>query len=238
MRGFIRGVERGAKEKQTLDMECITRVLVVSRHELFTKGLRALFQNEPEIEVIGEASDLQSAAGMAAVDVDVAIVDLVADAVNGLALLRDFRAQADHVQVVALAMSTSEIYVTEALRHGAAAYVLRSDTLAVLLQAVRAAREGSQFISRVFDARTIARCQQRAMRKGADGFDRLTKRERDVLQLVTEGLTSAQLAERLGISRRTAEAHRANIYKKLLVDSHGELIGLISARGGLPQGCR
>jgi DNA-binding NarL/FixJ family response regulator len=123
--------------------------------------------------------------------------------------------------------------VSHALRSGASAYVLKSENFDGLLGAVKEACGGRQYLSAPLDAKVI---REQISRQGAMGpYEELTARERQVLQLAAEGRTSAQIAERLGISRRTAETHRANIYKKLLVDNRTDLVAFALRRGLLTR---
>jgi two-component system response regulator NreC len=130
-------------------------------------------------------------------------------------------------KIVALSMCTDAPYVAQALIHGASGYVLKSDGFADLARGVREAASGRQYLSPSLDDRAIRACRGR----GDDGFHSLTLRERQVLQLAVEGCTSTQIATRLGISRRTAETHRSNIYGKLQIQSHADLIALALRRG-------
>ena len=211
-------------------MHGVTTLLLVSHHPLFTNGLSALFKAERSHRVVAESLDGPAALEAAArLEPDVIVVDLIAQVLNGLAMLRQLNKHAPRARIVALSMCTEVSYVSEALRSGASAYVLKSENFQGLLRAVKDAAAGRQYISPTLDATAIRR--QAARRRIADPYEGLTVRERQVLQLVAAGRTSAQIAERLGISRRTAETHRANIYKKLLLENSTELVAFALRRG-------
>ena len=210
-------------------MDGVTTLLLVSGHPLMTNGLCALFKTERSYRVLAETVDGPVAIEAAArLGPHVVIVDLIAQALNGLAMVRQIRKRVPRARIVALSMCTEAAYVSEALHNGVSAYVLKSENFRGLLRAVRDAVSGRQYISAMLDAAAIRR---QAARGRADPYESLTLRERQVLQLAAEGRTSAQIAERLGISRRTAETHRANIYKKLMLENRMDLVAFALRRG-------
>jgi DNA-binding NarL/FixJ family response regulator len=137
-------------------------------------------------------------------------------------------------RVVLFAAPFRESYALEALRLGASGYVLRSAGSAELLRAVRETAAGGRYISPPLSSRQLSSYLRRARPLGADPSEKLTPREREVLRLAAEGLTNARIAERLGISRRTAETHRANLLRKLSLQSQTDLILYAVRRGIMP----
>ena len=223
-------------DKKGTDIDCrpmkhTIRILLTGRHKLMTDGLRALFENEADCRIVGQVAD-----GPAAIDLiaklkpDIVVLDLLMQAPDGLAAIRQIKKHAPATKIVPLSMCTDESYVSQALSNGASAFILKSENFADLARAIREVLAGRQYLSPPLDQHAIKECQRKADGKHFE-FDTLTSRERQVLQLAIEGRTSAQIAARLGISPRTAETHRSNIYKKLHIQNRADLIDLAHRRG-------
>ena len=218
-------------------IERMTQVLLAGGNTLLIDGLRALFESEPDFRVVA-ATDVAHAGYIAArVGAEVVVADLFVQALDGPALIAQVRKQApDDAKIVVLSTSPDPVYVSKVMAAGASAYALKSESFGGLLGAIRAAVSGFRYLSPQLDARAVEEYQRKQGEPRSDSFKTLTVRERQVLQLAAEGRTGAQIAAQLGISRRTAETHRANIYRKLLVDSQTDLIALALRRGLLPAG--
>jgi DNA-binding NarL/FixJ family response regulator len=213
-------------------MKHTTRVVLAGRHKLITDGLRALFESKADYRVVAQVDD-----GPAAIDLigrvkpDVVVLDLLVQALDSLAPIGQIRKQAPATKIVTLSMSTEESYVSQALSDGASAYVLKSGDFDHLARAIREALAGRQYLSPPLDHRAIKEFQRKAGGEHFEKFGTLTSRERQVLKLAVQGRTSSQIATRLGISPRTAETHRANIYRKLQIQNHADLVALALRRG-------
>ncbi|NIO68877.1 MAG: DNA-binding response regulator, partial [Anaerolineae bacterium] len=148
---------------------------------------------------------------------------------------RQVSQRSPRTHVVILSMHPNEAYVLEALRAGAAAYVLKESTSAELVRAVREAVAGRRYLSPPLCEHAIEAYIQKAESAALDPYETLTAREREVLHLVAEGHTNAEIAERLFISRRTVETHRANLMRKLGLRTQTDLISYALRRGILPM---
>jgi two-component system NarL family response regulator len=199
------------------------RVLLVDDHELMREGLRAILEKEPDIEVIGEAQS-----GRAAVEhvrtlaPDLVIMDVAMKDLNGIEATRQIRAASDGVKVVALSSYSDRRYVTAILAAGASAYVLKANAYDNLRRAVDAAIRGKSYLCPEVATGVI----QAATASGPAGstvYSVLGPREREVLQLLAEGLSSPQIAGRLHVSTATVESHRRNLMGKLEIHSVAEL---------------
>lgn len=196
-------------------------ILLADDHRLVREGLRSLFQVEPDFKVIAEAED-----GLAAAELteklrpEVLVLDLQLPGLSGFDVLRRVMRRSPRTRVVVLSMHATESHVVEALKQGAAAYVTKSASAEEFVTAIRQAASGKRYVSAPFSEATLDSYVGRAEGTSADPYESLTGREREVLQLAAEGQSSAQIAERLRISPRTAETHRANALKKL--NLHGQ----------------
>lgn len=210
------------------------RVLVADDHAIMRSGLRLLLEREPDMQVVGEATD-----GRAAVDwldhasADIAVFDVGMPGLNGVEATAQVTRRHPGTGVVMLSMHSDETYVLRCLRAGARAYVLKESAEHELIAAIRAVAAGRSFFSpkvrRLLEQEDV----ERVKRSGAaDRFDLLTEREREVLQLVAEGAANKEIAARLHLSVYTVETHRKNIAGKLNIHGTPDLI-LYAVRKGL-----
>ena len=208
--------------------------VLVDDHPILRKGLRALLEDEDNCRVIGEASDgLTAIELIARLQPDVAIIDVQLPDLNGLEVARRVCDQAPQTKVIMLSMYPDEPYVLEALRHGAVGYVLKGAATTDLIQAVHVAVQGRRFLSTPLTERALDAYAKRAeeARQPLDRYDLLTSREREVLQLAAQGLGNSEVGDRLSISPRTAETHRANMLRKLGLQTQTDLVRFAVSRG-------
>ncbi len=215
-----------AKHASPKETKSIT-IALADRHDLIRQGMRSLLENEPSLAVVGEAAD-----GWAALELvnrlhpSVLIVDFSLPGLNGMDVTRNVAKRFPQTRVLVLSAQADEAYVLESLKSGATGYALKQSGIDELIQAVREVAAGRRYLSPTLSERAIevymSRRQEQDNELGAQGP--LTSREREVLQLVADGLTSAQIAEKLSISPRTAETHRANMMRKLGLRNQAELI--------------
>lgn len=214
----------------------MTTIVLADDHHVVRQGLRSLLEAEPDFSVIGETADgLEATQLVERLQPDVLVLDLMMPGLNGLAVTRQVSQRLLRTHVVILSMHPNEAYVLEALRAGAAAYVLKESTSAELVRAVREAVAGRRYLSSPLSERAIEAYMQKAESAALDPYETLTAREREVLHLVAEGHANAEIADRLFISRRTVETHRANLMRKLGLRTQTDLIRYALQRGILPM---
>jgi DNA-binding NarL/FixJ family response regulator len=214
----------------------VTTIVLADDHHVVRQGLRSLLEAEPDFSVVGEAGDgLEAAQLIERLQPDVLVLDLMMPGLNGLEVTRQVSQRSPRTHVVILSMHPNEAYVLEALRAGAAAYVLKESTSAELVRAVREAVAGRRYLSPPLSERAIEAYMQKAESAALDPYETLTAREREVLHLVAEGHTNAEIAERLFVSRRTVETHRANLMRKLGLRTQTDLISYALRQGILPM---
>jgi DNA-binding NarL/FixJ family response regulator len=159
------------------------------------------------------------------------IADVTMPGLNGLDVTRQVSQVSPQTRVIILSMHATEAFVGEALRNGAAGYVLKDSTVTDLVQAVRAVIAGRRFLSPAVSEQVINLYVEISRDKPKEVHDTLTDREREVCQLVVEGYTSAQIGKRLFISPRTVESHRRTMMKKLGLRNQMELLSYAIKRG-------
>jgi len=197
-------------------------LIIADDHKLVRQGLRSLLEAQPGITVSGEASDGQEALQlMEKLAPDVALLDVMMPNLNGMEAAKLARQRGYKTKMVFLSMHANAIYAVRALQSGALGYVLKDADFAEILQAIQNALEGKRYISpriadEVFDLLLN--------HEDEDSIETLTPREREILQLIAEGNINAAIAQKLSLSPRTVESHRANMIKKLKFNSHADLV--------------
>jgi DNA-binding NarL/FixJ family response regulator len=204
----------------------VIRVIVADDHHLVRQGIRALLEKADDIEVVGEAAHGQEAVELVKrLAPDVLVMDIAMPRLNGNQALGRVRALGVAPQVVILSMYSDETLVRQALRNGAKGYLLKRSVTEELLLAVRAASRGEIYLSPAISRSIVADfLTLHADADAASPFERLTPREREVLQLIAEGHTNNAIAQILKLSVKTVEKHRSNLMSKLNVH---DLAGLI-----------
>ncbi len=214
----------------------MTDILLADDHHIVRQGLRALLESDPHFRLVGEAGDGIEAVRMTErLKPDVLITDVMMPGLNGLEVTRQVTKSVPRTRVIILSMYTNDAYVLEALKNGASGYVLKDSQASDLIQAVREVAAGRRYLSPPLSERTLDLYAKKIEDVREDPYEMLTTREREVLQMVAEGRTSAEIAERLFISPRTAEGHRANVMRKLGLQNQAELIRFALKRGILPM---
>jgi DNA-binding NarL/FixJ family response regulator len=194
------------------------RVVIADDHTLFREGVRALLSSVPDVEVVGEAATGQEALDRATeLQPDVILMDIQMPGMNGIAATRRVVNTSPHIGVIIVTMFEDDDSVFAAMRAGARGYVLKGADQAEMLRAIRAVASGEA----LFGPTTARRLMNffAAPRPSAppQAFPDLTDREREVLDLIAQGLNNAEIARKLVITNKTVRNHVSNIYSKLQV---------------------
>ena len=202
------------------------RILVVDDHLLIRQGLRSIVEAQPGWSICGEAEDGRQAIELSAeLQPDVILLDISMPELNGLDAIRQIRAGAPAAEVLILTMHESERLASDALKAGARGCVLKSDGPRQLVAAVETVAAHRPYCAGKFAEMLVERRSHPAGDDPGDGSrPRLSAREREVVQLIAEGRTNKEVALRLGISPKTAEAHRTNMMRRLNFHSVAELV--------------
>ncbi len=214
------------------------RVLLADDHTIVRQGVRLCLEAMGDIEVVAEAEDGQIAVQLAnELHPDVAVVDLTMPRLSGVEAIRQIRRDLPDTEVVVLSVHDSEPYVVQALRAGAAGYVLKRNAATELAAAIRAAHDGQAYLHPSIARRVIDDYLSRIpASEGAatEPHERLTPREREVLQLAAEGHSTRAIAGLLCLSTKTVEHHRASLMTKLGLHGQTELVKY-AIRSGLVE---
>jgi DNA-binding NarL/FixJ family response regulator len=195
------------------------KVLLVDDHTILREGVHALLAREPDIMVVGEAGDGQEALEQVPrLRPDVVIMDIVMPRMNGLEATRLIRDQYPHVRVLILSMYDDHEYVVQIIQAGASGYVLKRVVTEDLVRAIHEVYVGESFLYPPIAATLIGDYLRVTVGEqgGVPGAGEvITAREREVIRLIADGNSNQEIAERLGLSRKTVDSHRANAMRKL-----------------------
>src|SRR5919109_2153279 len=200
------------------------RILLVDDHDLVRAGIRSLLQNVQGVEVVAESEDGRGALELIRTHrPDVVLMDVAMRGLNGLEAARLIAKQFPTVRVIILSMFANEEYVASALRSGASGYLLKNSSPAELELALKTVARGETYLTAAV-SRTVIEDYKSRLAERLTPLERLTPRQREVLQLIAEGSTTKDIARRLDLSVKTVDMHRAMLMKAL--DIH-DIAGLV-----------
>lgn len=196
------------------------KVLLVDDHKIVRDGLKSMLLKQLDIEVVGEAEDGREALeSVHTLQPDVVVMDIAMQKLNGVDATREIVAAHPHTRVIGLSMHSESRYISEMLAAGASGYLLKDCAFDELATAIRTVSDGRTFVSRGAAAVVLDDYVRRVgvspQETGASQNRALSPREREVLQLIGEGLSTKESAARLGLSVKTVETHRRQIMDKL-----------------------
>jgi two-component system response regulator NreC len=202
----------------------MTRVLIADDHAIVRAGLRALLVEETEFELVGEA-----VGGYEAIELvektnpDVLILDISMPDLDGISVTRKIKPQYPDMKILILTLHEDEALLKEAIKAGAAGYILKRAAEAELISAIRVILRGDLYVDPAM-VRGLFQEPQQSQVEQKNPTESLTPRETEILRLIVEGYTNRQIGQELNISIRTVEGHRANISDKLGLHSRVELV--------------
>jgi DNA-binding NarL/FixJ family response regulator len=193
-----------------------TRLLLADDHELVRRGLRLILDAQPDLEVVAEAADGEQALERGLDGrIQLAVLDVAMPGMSGLQVAAELTRRRPELRVLMLSVHDDEHYLYEALRAGAAGYVLKASASHDLVEACRAAMRGEPFLYPAAVAGLVRDFLDRAARGDEAPRERLTPRELEIVKLIAEAHSTGEIADIFGISPRTVERHRENILAKL-----------------------
>lgn len=209
----------------------MTTVVLADDHEIVRQGIRSLLEAAKGFSVLADVAD-----GLAAVQAvekhrpDLLFLDLSLPRLHGIEVLRQVHASNPHTRVLILSMHNDEPYVIEALRGGAMAYLLKGSDTAEILHAAKEVLANRRFLSAPLSDWAISALVSKPA-EAADPLASLSPREREVLQYAAEGMSNAEIAEKLFLSPRTTETHRTNLMRKLNLQTQTDLVRFAIRKG-------
>jgi two-component system, NarL family, response regulator NreC len=214
-------------------MSSTIRVVLVDDHALVRQGFRRILEDDPDVQVVGEAGNgMDAVALVKKMDPDVVVMDMAMPEMNGLHATLEMLKQRPGTRVLILSMYSDEQYVRNALDAGAKGYILKNAIENDLTRAVKAVAAGEQYLSPELSSVLIQAIQNGTFDKSTDPYDRLTQREKQVLQLIANGKSNKEIAVMLDLSVNTVAVHRANLMSALGVHKTAELV-LFAVKKGL-----
>ncbi len=217
-----------------LEVNKATQVLIVDDHRMVREGLRALLASEDDIEIVGEASSGEEALDrVRELMPDVVVMDLQMPGIGGLEAIRRVKDLSPATSIVVLTVDNAELVLLEAIRAGAAGYVLKDASAELLLQSIRLIKEGGTLLPNELLVKALRGVTIRGPRQDPPPeFEQLTPREQEVLLLVARGMGNQEIAESLSLSKVTAKKYVHNILRKLQVSDRTQA-ALMAVRLGL-----
>ena len=200
------------------------KIILADDHKIVRQGMRSLLESQPGFEVIGEASDGEEALKlMETLSPDIAFMDVMMPNLNGIEAAKIAQQRGLKTRLIFLSMHANSTYAVRAMQSGALAYLLKDSDFTEILQAVQNVMEGRRYLSAAIADDVLETLLNADMDKN-DSLEVLSTREREVLQLIAEGNTNVAIAEKLTLSVRTVEAHRAHIMTKMRFNSQASLV--------------
>ena len=210
------------------------RVLLADDHVTVRHGLKLLIDSQPDMAVIAEASDGDSAVqGALDLSPDIVVMDISMPGTNGLAATRTLKQLRPDAAIVVLTRHGDDAYLQEFLRAGVAGYVLKQSASAELLQAIRAVAAGGQYLDSSLTARVTDAFLSRKGKRVSKTAAALTERESEVLRLIATGYSYKEIAARLSVSVKTVDAHKVNAMRKLDLNGRIDIVKYAVLQGWL-----
>ncbi len=207
-------------------------ILLADDHTVLRSGLRALLNQEPDFDVVGEATNGKEAIGLAQKLVPhVIVMDISMPEMDGLQATEEIQRLDLASRVIMLTMHAEEDYLFHTLRLGASGYVLKSSADADLMEAIRAANRGDVFLYPSAVKKLLGEYLKDGTQEVHQDYDILANREKEVLKLTAEGYTNHEIAERLVISPKTVDTYRQRIMEKLNLHHRSDMVRYALRRG-------
>jgi len=202
-----------------------TRIFIVDDHPMMRQGLAQLINNEPDLQVSGEAESAEQA--LSAIDgskPDLVLADVTLTGRSGLELIKDIQALRPDLAVLVISMHDESLYAERVLRAGGRGYVMKQEGGKQIMQAIRQVLSGQIYFSPKMSAKILEALSGRRSDASNSPLERLTDREFEVFQLLGDGKGTRQIAEQLHVSVKTIEVHRLHIKEKLKIDDAPSLV--------------
>ena len=210
-------------KKRTVMPAAVTRIVIVDDHELMREALKGMIDREDDLEVCGEAADEATAIGVVTEhEPDLAVIDLSLDEGSGLDLIKQLKASHPQLRMIVLSMHDEKLYAERAMVAGAMGFVNKKDPAGTIIEAIRRVQKDQMHLSSPMLER-LARQRLCGGSKKA-GLESLSNRELEVFELISQGLSTREIADRLYLSAKTVDTYRQRIKHKLNLDNASALV--------------
>ena len=209
------------------------KVFLADDHHVFREGIRLLLERVPDMEIIGEADDGEEAVTKVSQLIpDVVLMDITMPGLNGLEAARQMKQKHPSIKVLILTMHETDQYLSEMLEVGASGYLVKTTTSRELISAIRAVNQGDVYLYPSIARMLVGDYLQR-VKSGEEktSYNGLTPREREILKYIAEDRQNKEIAQLLGISVRTVQAHRTNLMEKLGAHDRTQLVKYAIRKG-------
>ena len=209
------------------------RVILAEDHTIVRQGLRSLLEQSDDIEVIAEAEDGREAVSKTEqLKPDIVLMDISMPILNGIEATRQIKKKFPDIKVLILTMHTTEEYISQILHAGASGYLVKKSAHHELLSAIKAIQKGHSYLSPLVSKKVVDEYLQKTKDDiKQDRYEKLTTREREVLQLIAEGKANKEIADLLFLSIKTVETHKAHLMEKLNLHTTTDLIKYAIQKG-------
>jgi DNA-binding NarL/FixJ family response regulator len=212
------------------------RILLADDHEMMREGLKLLIDRQPDMEVVGEADDGESAVLLVQeLKPDIVLMDVSMPRMNGAKATIKLKRLFPQIHVIALTRHTDEGYLQQLLEAGASGYVLKKSASAMLIEAIRAVMAGGTFIDPKVAEKIVGGYINRRFSSGAPSFASLSNREVEILRFIALGYSSKEIGARFKISHKTVEVHKTNAMKKMGMRSRIDIVRFALLKGWLQE---
>ncbi len=210
-----------------------TRVLLVDDHKVVVEGIKSALADHADLEVVGEARNGHQAVKLAgSLNPDIIVMDISMPGLNGIDATLQVKKLNPDIRIIIFTMYSQKEYIIDLFKAGISAYVLKEDPLSDLFFAIQAVKKGGTYFSTAAPTLLVRHLVElEGGKKTKDGFDRLSLREREVFQLLAEGMAIKDIADQLCISRKTVESHKYNIMEKLNASTVVDLVKIAIQKG-------
>ena len=214
--------KNGSSEKSALGK---TKIYIIDDHPIMVQGLKELIDNQRDLRVIGSADDWHVALEQVKkIAPDLIILDVTLKDANGIEVLKNLKIHVPHIKILMLSMHDEALYAMRSLKAGAQGYIMKQEAVDKVLGAIRQVLAGEVYLSESMSKRTMFQLLGRGGSRTGSPLEDLSDRELEVFTLIGQGCTTRQIAEKLHLSIKTVETHRAHIKEKLNLKNSTELV--------------
>ena len=212
------------------------RILIAEDHLSVREGFKLIIESQEDMEVVGEAGDGRAAVELARqLQPDIVLMDISMPELNGLKATAKLKRVAPDIKILTLTRHTDEAYLKELLQAGVSGYVLKQSAITELIRAIHAVASGGNYLDPAITGKVFAGYGERTKLRGETKGGQLTARESEVLRHIALGYSNKEIADKMDISVKTAEAHKANCLKKLNIKSRKEIISYAILQGWMHE---